>query len=164
MSQQKRSVMTTKVGTPNQLAGKAVLNDGIPQTKRACAGVGTPMNKSLWRVSMLNLASRRAAKTTSNNPNQDHAPAPEAVRRFFITIPGSTPKLTISARESSSLPTGLDTFNIRAAKPSKKSNTQAAHTNHSVGISGFVNEQTMPALPHNKFPEVSELGMCFSMR
>ena len=159
MSHEKSSVTTTKVGAPNQFAGKVAINDGMPQMKRPCAGVGTPMNESLWRVSILNLAKRRAAKTISNNPIHDQAPNPAAVNKFFMTIPGNTPKLTMSARESSSLPMGLDTFNMRAAKPSKKSNTHAVHTNHSVGISGLVNEQMIPAQPLSKFPEVRALGM-----
>jgi hypothetical protein len=44
-----------------------------------------------------------------------------------MVIAGNTPKLTMSASESSSFPIEDDTFNILAAKPSKKSNTQAAH-------------------------------------
>jgi hypothetical protein len=48
---------------------------------------------------------------------------------------GKTPKLTTSARESSSLPMGELTFNARATKPSRKSNTQAAQTNAAIGNS-----------------------------
>ena len=69
----------------------------------------------------MNLANLRAAKTVSIRPSQDHMPKPEAVKIFFITMPGSTPKLTISARESSSLPMGDETFKSLAENPSKKS-------------------------------------------
>ena len=41
-------------------------------------------------------------------------------------IPGKTPKLTISAKLSSSFPIGEETFNNLAAVPSKKSKTNAA--------------------------------------
>ena len=134
------------------------MSEGSPQMNNACAGVGTPINESDWRVSILNLANRRAANTANDNPTNDHRTKPAPSSMMTIDIAGSTPKLTISASESSSLPMGLDTFNKRALKPSKKSNTHAAHTNQAVGISGLVNEQIMPAQPHNKFPEVRALG------
>ena len=38
-----------------------------------------------------------------------------------MTIPGTRPLVTISARESSCIPKALCTFNFRAKKPSKKS-------------------------------------------
>ena len=46
-----------------------------------------------------------------------------AVERWKkIIVEGATPKVTTSARESSSLPIGDDTFSRRADMPSKKSN------------------------------------------
>ena len=39
----------------------------------------------------------------------------------YITTPGATPKVTISAKESNCFPNSPCTFNNRAAKPSKKS-------------------------------------------
>jgi hypothetical protein len=159
MSHENRTVMLCNVMAPNQASGKMAMSDGNPQIKSAWAGVGTPMNASLCRVSILNLANRMAAKTGNAKPIHDHTPLPEAAKRFFIMTPGSTPKLTMSASESSSLPIGLDTFNRRAVKPSKKSKMQAAHTNQADGISGFVKEQMMPAQPHSRLPDVKALGM-----
>jgi len=163
ISPENRIVAENKTASPSHSGeegrGKAVINEGIPQINNAWAGVGTPINESLWRASILNFARRMADKTVNARPIHDHAPAPEAVNKFFIKIPGNTPKLTISASESSSLPMELDTFNILALKPSKKSNTQADQTNQAVGISGLVNEQIIPTQPHNKFPDVNALGM-----
>ncbi len=159
MSHENRMVMVSKVMAPNQASGKMAMSDGNPQMKSAWAGVGKPMNASLCRVSILNLASRMAAKTGNANPIHDQAPMPEAVNKVFMIMLGSTPKLTMSASESSSLPIGLDTFNIRAEKPSKKSKTQAAQTNQAGGISGFVKEQMMPTHPHSKLPDVKAFGM-----
>ncbi len=159
MSHENKMVMVSKVMPPNQETGKMAMSDGNPQMKSACAGVGTPMNASLCRVSILNLANRTAAKTGSAKPIHAHTPMLEVVNRFLIMMPGSTPKLTMSASESSSLPIGLDIFNRRAMKPSKKSKTQAAHTNQADGISGFVKEQMMPTHPHSRLPDVKALGM-----
>jgi hypothetical protein len=39
----------------------------------------------------------------------------------YITNPGTSPLVTISARESNCKPNGLETLNNRAKKPSKKS-------------------------------------------
>lgn len=144
-----------KVGSPESINGKEA-------TSIALVGVGTPINDSDWRVSMLNLARRRAEKigirmaTISikgwylnngchklGNGNaqcitssfilkyNSYGIAIGIIEVIFISIilkiiiPGKTPKLTTSARESNSFPIGLVTFNKRAAKPSKKSKTAA---------------------------------------
>ncbi len=160
ISQENNKVMTTNVAGPNQATGVMAIRDGIPQINKACAGVGTPMKESLWRVSILNFANRMAEKTASNKPIHDHSPSPEVLNIFFIAMAGSTPKVTMSASESSSLPIGWETFSHRALKPSRKSKTQAAQTNQAVGISGLVNEQIIPTQPQIRLPEVSALGMC----
>ena len=145
---------------PNQPGGNNFIKDGIPQINKACAGVGTPMNESFCRISILNFAKRMAAKTDNDKPSHDHCPAPVFINKFLIKIPGNTPKLTTSAKESNSFPIGLETFNILALAPSRKSKTQAAQTNQAVGISGLVKEQIIPAHPHNRFPDVNAFGMC----
>ena len=47
---------------------------------------------------------------------------------------GASPKVMSSARESSSLPMGEDTWRSRAEKPSKKSKTAPRMINVSAGI------------------------------
>ena len=48
-----------------------------------------------------------------------------------IMVAGATPKVTLSASESSSLPIGDDTFSRRALIPSKKSKTAPMIIHHS---------------------------------
>ena len=44
----------------------------MPIQKRALAGTGNPMNEVVWRVSMLNLASRRAENTGMSSALNAH--------------------------------------------------------------------------------------------
>jgi len=159
MSHENKMVTANRGIDPNHSAGNTVRSEGIPQIKRAWAGVGKPIKESFWRMSILNLASLIEANTANNKPVHDQMPMPDAASMLFIMIPGNTPKLTTSASESSSFPIGLDTFNNLALNPSRKSKTQAAHTNQAVGISGLVNEQIIPTQPQIRFPDVSALGM-----
>ena len=116
---------------------------GNEQINKAVAGVGTPMKELVWRVSMLNFANRIAEKivikkatkgTHSGNVNKlsmvvlfslstDPLVAASESNKNIIT-PGTTPKVTISANESSCFPISECTFKMRAVNPSKKSNTQ----------------------------------------
>ncbi len=103
---------------------------------KALAGVGTPMNESCCFSSMLNLAKRKAENAANKNETYGSIELVEAAEsKVYITIVGNTPKLTMSARESNSLPIGEETLSIRAAKPSKKSNTQASHTQYAANSS-----------------------------
>ena len=108
------------------------------QINSALAGVGSPINESLCRVSMLNFANRNAEKTAMINAGTaTHHPQVQistgnpcflaAVNnRAYMIEAGATPKLTISASESSSFPIAEYAFSQRAANPSKKSKTEAA--------------------------------------
>ena len=73
----------------------------------AAVGVATPMKSELWRSSTLNLASRSALITARNTGMT----SVQLSTPFSCMVPmsmtdGRTPKLTMSARESSSLPMG----------------------------------------------------------
>lgn len=82
---------------------------------------------------------------------------------LYITIPGTTPKVTMSAKESKSFPIGELTPSKRAAKPSKKSSTAAIPTKATAHPKLPSNTCTMAKQPHNKLPQVIKLGMfCFS--
>ena len=97
----------------------------------ALAGVGSPMNESVCRVSILNFASLSAENMVRKNAVYGSTLLGEIVLiSWNITMPGRTPKLTMSASESSSLPIGELALSILAEKPSRKSKTQAAQTNH----------------------------------
>ena len=72
---------------------------------------------------------------------------------------GKTPKATTSASESNSFPIGELTFNIRAANPSKKSNTKEAHINQAADDRLFPKACTIPAQPESRLHSVSRLGM-----
>ena len=105
------------------------------QMKIALAGVGNPINESVCRVSMLNLANRNAEKTVmkyaesaTSQPKGYNKPFLIATENNiqYMTEAGATPKLTTSANESSCFPISEYAFNQRAAKPSQKSNTAAA--------------------------------------
>ena len=103
--------------------------------KIACAGTGSPKKDVVWRVSMLNLASRRPEKTgitnaASSNDLHIHDSFHDRLYnnwsiKLNSIIPGATPKLTISESESSSFPMGEYALKRRAASPSKKSKTAA---------------------------------------
>ena len=106
----------------------------------APAGVGIPINELVWRVSILNLAKRSAenmaiTKEESTIVNSfalscermklSFSPNSEMRINLNMIIVGATPKLTISANESSSLPISELALSKRAAKPSEKSKMAA---------------------------------------
>lgn len=72
----------------------------------AFAGIGIPMNDVVCRVSILNLARRIAPATgISNAVHGSHCRASvQPLMRLNTIIPGATPKVTRSDRESSSFP------------------------------------------------------------
>ena len=74
-------------------------------------------------------------------------------------MPGATPKVTISASESSCLPNSLLTCNFRARKPSKKSkNAPAKIANGAMSILP-VTARSIAIHPDNKFAAVNRLGI-----
>ena len=86
-------------------------------------------------MSILNLANRRPEKMGMANADSSkslhiHDSFHDRLYnnwsiKLNSIIPGATPKLTISASESSSFPIAEYAFNRRAARPSEKSNTAA---------------------------------------
>ena len=143
---------------------------------------------------MLNLANRSAAKQA--NTKAGIIPIMSTSIAFFSCIDasqsnlnrihdGATPKETISARESRSLPMGENIFSALAASPSNRSNIaarpikmlpkyicSAPYTQRHVGkpvpsarvmlVYGCaVRIYTIAIQPQNKLPSVSRFGKCF---
>jgi hypothetical protein len=71
---------------------------------------------------------------------------------------GATPKLTTSAKESSSFPIAEYAFSQRAAKPSKKSKTEATRMKYAAISNLSLNAQTIDKQPQNRFRHVIVLG------
>ena len=129
----------------------------------AFAGVGTPIKLSLWRVSMLNLASLIAENMGTNKKVYwlIQKPGPiQAFARLYKIKPGATPKLTTSANESSCLPNSPLTFKMRATNPSKKSITADSPINIDDMINSPCIALKIDRQPNSKFAEVIALGIC----
>ena len=130
----------------------------------AAAGVGSPMNELCCRSSILNFASLKAdiiARKRGTKQTSDL----ELLNMVSNSITeGSTPKLTISARESSSLPRPELALSILAANPSKKSKTAAASIRMKAGAGDPFNVRITPRIPHRRFMEVIASGMYFRIR
>lgn len=94
---------------------------GMLSQKRALAGVGNPMKESVCLSSRLNFANRYAENTAITKGMKFHHSTTSFFNSMNAINEGASPKLITSARESSSLPMGEDTFNKRAVMPSKKS-------------------------------------------
>jgi len=92
---------------------------------KALAGVANPLNDDDCSGSLLNLASlsAEAAGMMTATAKAFSSVMPPAVRRLNTMEPGATPKVTMSARLSSSFPRAEYAFSTLAAKPSEKSNT-----------------------------------------
>ncbi len=105
------------------------------EIKIVLAGVGNPINESDCLESVLNFARRIAEKIVIKNPNKGKIifkcelpkGSVSSIMKYIIT-PGTTPKLTISASESSCFPISDFTLSRRATIPSKKSNIQQMPT------------------------------------
>ena len=76
--------------------------------------------------------------------------------------PGATPKLTRSARLSSSLPNSEYAFKALAANPSRKSKTMAARINQEAVIKSPFRMKIIERNPEARLREVIRLGMCFN--
>jgi hypothetical protein len=93
----------------------------------ALAGVGSPIKVFVWRVSTLKFANLKAEKTAIKKEiNAKYILEELKVSKEYKIIEGKIPKVTISAKESNSLPISEYAFNNRAKKPSKKSNIAAS--------------------------------------
>lgn len=74
-------------------------------------------------------------------------------------VAGATPKLTRSARESRSLPTGDCALSQRATAPSNTSNSAAARINKIPAWVWSRAKSHKAKTPQARFPRVSALGM-----
>lgn len=77
------------------------------------------------------------------------------------TMPGSSPKLIMSARESSSLPMSDVTCRIRAAAPSKKSNTALRSMNIKAKWYCELYAAITAIIPDSWLIRVMLFGICF---
>jgi hypothetical protein len=115
----------------------------IEITAMAFAGIGNPLNDVACVESRLNIARRIAPKTgiiagiiinkATSNPGEFKSTGPlvdnDLLRSWYIINAGATPKLTTSARLSSSLPIEECALSKRAENPSRKSKIIAASIN-----------------------------------
>jgi len=94
-------------------------------TVKALAGVAMPLNDDDWLGSLLNFASlnAEAAGMMTATAKAFSPVMPPAVSRLNNMAPGAIPKVTTSARLSSSLPRAEYAFSSLAANPSEKSST-----------------------------------------
>ena len=76
---------------------------------------------------------------------------------------GATPKLTTSARESSSFPMSEYEFSNLAEKPSKKSKIMAATINHEAVKRLPFAAKTIAINPDARLSDVIKFGICFFM-
>jgi hypothetical protein len=86
-------------------------------------------------------------------------PEKEFLRRLYIIIPGATPKLTTSARLSSSLPITEYAFSNLAENPSRKSKIIAASISHDAVTVSPVAAKMTAANPDVRLSEVIKLGI-----
>ena len=78
---------------------------------------------------------------------------------LYIITPGTTPKVTISAKLSKSFPIGETTLSNRAANPSKKSKIAANPTKYADITKSPSNALTIAKQPHNRLQHVIVFGM-----
>ena len=79
---------------------------------------------------------------------------------LYSMMAGRTPKLTMSARESNSLPMLEYAFNNLAANPSQKSNHAEASINGKAMSIRPSKVKITPRVPASRFIEVIVLGIC----
>lgn len=82
----------------------------------------------------------------------------EKIKITSIIIPGATPNVTISARESNCFPSSPILFNFLAKKPSKKSNIAPRKMKKGAISILPINEVNIAKTPHIKFEAVNKLG------
>ena len=129
MSNEKTTVMTTRTTGLNTTSKMGDSKNGRDVIKNVFAGVGRPLKESDCVSSRLKIANRKAEQTAmsiamygtyENGDSSDKA--------VYINNAGTIPKLTMSASESNSLPSGDEIFSHLAANPSKKSKIPATQT------------------------------------
>jgi len=81
--------------------------------------------------------------------------------RKYARIAGATPKLTISASESSSFPISDLTCNRRAVIPSKKSKTIPTRIRIAAAVNSPYIARKIASVPEITFIQVIRLGICF---
>ena len=86
-----------------------------------------PINVVVCLVSILNFASLKAENNAKEKVTYETTSKDPPLIILKRIKEGRTPNVTISARESNSLPIGELTFSNLALKPSKKSKTAAIH-------------------------------------
>jgi len=85
----------------------------------------------------------------------------DSARSLNKINPGATPKLTTSARESSSFPIAEYALSSLAEKPSRKSKIIAARiSQEAVTRSPFI-IKIIETKPETRLSEVIKLGICF---
>jgi len=141
-------------------------------TASPLAGVGKPLKDVVCDVSILNLASLRAAHTgitegiiiaIINKPISPEVIGNEADINWLIINPGATPKLITSARESSSFPNSEYDLSNLADNPSRKSKIIAAIINQEpVRISPLAINR-IAINPEARLSEVMKFGICLFM-
>ncbi len=120
-------VTMIRVGVSKIHGANAGVTMASPDIKIAFAGVGNPLKESLWVSSRLKIANRKAEKVAiAKAIKGSHSDSLAFPMSLYMTTAGNTPKLTMSASESSSFPIGEETFKSRAANPSKKSQRPAS--------------------------------------
>jgi hypothetical protein len=150
----------------------------IEITARAFAGIGKPLNVFVCVESKLNIASRIAPHTgiiegininniafmlsefISIGPFNDM----DSLRRRYIIIPGATPKLTMSARLSSSFPIAEYALSNLADKPSRKSNIIAASISHEAVTRFPLAAKIIAINPDARLSDVIKFGKCFMLK
>ncbi len=161
---------------------------GSDAMSNPAAGIGTPLKPYCCVLSRLNLAKRYAPAAAINNDGTSHSIetsrpsscfAKLSRKNWYTISDGATPKLTISARESSCLPISDVALKSLATKPSRKSTTAAMPINNDAshmrsGISmncapsgvycitmPFCRTAIMARQPKIRLRSVNRLGICF---
>ena len=133
------------------------------------------MNDLTCDSSVLKTASRKTAQThiITGEKRISLSPAPLALvimgqvsdseepRKWYIINAGAIPKLTASARESSSFPMSEYAFRRRAEKPSNQSKIIAAMISHDAVTTSPLTAKTSDMKPAARLRHVMKFGICF---
>ena len=82
----------------------------------------------------------------------------EKIKITNMMIPGATPNVTISARESNCFPSSPILFSFLAKKPSKKSNIAPRKIKYGAISILPIKEDSIAKTPHIKFEAVNKFG------
>ena len=115
----------------------------------------------------MNFASRSAAQTgiitVINRTNAGTDSGSEPLISWYMIAAGATPKLTTSARESSSFPISEYAFSSLAVNPSRKSKIMAASINQEAFARSPLNAKMTEMNPAARFSDVMKLGICLNI-